>query len=357
MARIVNQKQQKNLNRFGIEIQTKYLDGERYIVKSTSEKNNDNQSIENGIILEKLFFLNGMPVKRLSHYDSRVQYRFITAQEEESDTSCPNCGYSGKGREFVDGCPYCNTFFNIEYADKNLGTKYYYDLVMKSDGYLKMTCFVSLFFSLLVMLVYIMQTGRTFNGYDMAKVIVGGILAGTLIFAVFYVLDAFIITLPVKYIKEKQNKEQRMFWSGMQQKGIDKKKLFNNFIYELSNLLYENPKIIDYNIVDYVKLTELLEEEGMRVSITVNMRLVFCENGQITMEEVQKTFVLEKKKIETFQLKEGINIIKCPHCGSSINAVERKCAYCGTGINRLQEWYLKLGADSNKGLGYGKANG
>ena len=36
---------------------------------------------------------------------------------------CKNCGMSSKLKDFVDGCPYCGTYYNIDYTDKDLGGK------------------------------------------------------------------------------------------------------------------------------------------------------------------------------------------------------------------------------------------
>lgn len=341
MARITEEAQQKNLERLGIEIQTKYLDGDTYIVKSTEEENSDPRSIQNGIVLEKLFFQKGKVLGKLNQYDSRVQYKFVTDMDAESDVVCPNCGYHGKGEAFVEGCPYCKTFYNMDYQDKSLGSKYYYDYVMKGEHYIRTTFLVDLVFSILVMFLYIQVTGRTFNGYDLAKVLVGGVLLGVAFFGIFYALDAFVLMLPVKHLKEKQNQKQKVFWEKLRCQGIEKNKFFNNFHYELRKYLYQNEKLIDYDIIDYVQFAEKNREDVLEVSITFDVRLVFLEENKLKTSEERKVCRMVHKNDAVVKLMDGMNIIQCEKCGASVHVTDGKCGYCGTEIGVYQEWILE----------------
>ena len=47
--------------------------------------------------------------------------------DEEAQHTCENCGFTGKVKEFVNGCPCCDAASNIDYADKELGSKHHYD--------------------------------------------------------------------------------------------------------------------------------------------------------------------------------------------------------------------------------------
>lgn len=331
MARIAEKKQAENLKRLGIEIQTRYLDGDHYVVKSTEEKNNDIQSVENGVIIEKLYFKDGVPGKRLNRFDTGITYKFITSEDETKEISCPNCGHTAKGKEFADGCPYCGTIYNIEYQDKKMGTKDYYNMVMKSDKYIKYTFLVDFIICMTAMLIYILKTGRTFNLYDIMKVAIGGILASFFLFAVFYVLDAFVITLPVAIMKGRENEQQKLFWDRMAQKGIDQKTVFNGFHSELRDYLYKNEKIIDYDVLDYVKFQE--EDKAVdAIRITAILRTVFYEEKQFKVKEEKTDFVLHRSKEGRIRLKGGMNLLICPNCGASMSAEENVCRYCGRSV-------------------------
>ena len=60
------------------------------------------------------------------------------------------------------------------------------------------------------------------------------------------------------------------------------------------------------------------------------------DEAKITKE----TFILKRHEKGVLELKDGVNIIKCPNCGASIDATKEKCEYCNTNINYLQEWIL-----------------
>lgn len=225
----------------------------------------------------------------------------------------------------------------MNYQDKTLGAKYYYDQVMKNEHYLLITFLVDLFFSVLFMFFYIMNTSRTFNEFDIAKVCVEGMLLALVLFGVFYMLDAFIITLPVKLYKESQNQKQRAFWEQMKQRGIQRERLLNQFHINLRNSLYQDETLIDYNIIDYESFACV---QPATIKITVLLRLVYdTDKGIITRNE-SKEYRLQQRKAPVFVCKDGINLLTCSNCGASIDVTDGFCKYCGTKIGSLLEWEL-----------------
>ena len=55
-----------------------------------------------------------------------------------------NCGMNGKIKDFIDGCPYCRTHYNIDYVDKDLGSKYHYDRILKNKTYRIVTAIIDI---------------------------------------------------------------------------------------------------------------------------------------------------------------------------------------------------------------------
>lgn len=70
-----------------------------------------------------------------------------------------------------------------------------------------------------------------------------------------------------------------MFWDRIQQKGIEKQQLINDFHFELRNNIYENENIIDYDIVDYIKYKDIYFSNNIEIHITVELRIVLFINN------------------------------------------------------------------------------
>ena len=66
------------------------------------------------------------------NFDTRMQYFYIQSEDNAKDYKCLNCGMVGKLNAFVNGCPYCYTIYNIDYEEKDLGSKYHYDRVLRN---------------------------------------------------------------------------------------------------------------------------------------------------------------------------------------------------------------------------------
>ena len=148
MAYITESFQDKKLKQYGITIKIKYIVGHKILERRTDNKDNDD--IKAGIICEKEYFINNKPVHIEKNFDSRIEYTYISQDEEKKETTCPNCGMEGKLIDFIDGCPYCKTNYNMEYNDKDLGSKYHYDLVLKNNPYRIMVGIIDLIISMIL---------------------------------------------------------------------------------------------------------------------------------------------------------------------------------------------------------------
>lgn len=335
---IVEQAQTKRLKEKGINIKTKYKVGEEVREKNTDNSKND--QITSGIILEKDYY-KGVLLKKETIFDSRMLYTYELNMGQT--VICNNCGMTSTLEEFNDACPYCHSAFNVDYENKELGSKHYFDWVVKNKSYIIKTYILDFLVSLVITAFIILPNSRTFYIFDILKVVIGAILISLILFYVFYYVDASILLPWIKAKKEKQNQKQRDFWNRMNSYNIDKIKFFNNLNYELREYYYgeKNQDIIDFDILDYTNFEEFQKEENFYIKVTIDIRLVRYGNNKITSKEEEKTYTL--KRVKEFQeLQGGINQIACPSCGASIDRSKPNCSYCGKQINHFQEWYLEI---------------
>lgn len=325
----------EKLKKHNINIKTKYIVANKILERNTNNSVNDD--IVNGIRCEKKYFQNDKLVHTEKIFDSRITYSFVVQKESEEDYTCINCGMNSKLKDFIDGCPYCNTYYNIDYTDKDLGGKYYYDLVLKSNKYRKITGIIDLIVSIILSFIFIKTTSRTFNAIDISKIFIYGIILSLVLYYFFYILDAYIILGPIKKYKNKQNQKQKEFWKRTK---IDKKHFFNNFNYEIRKYYYNKKDIIDYDILDYLELNEYTEKGKLYVDVIIEIRIVYLQNGNIKSKIINDKHTITKHNNEILKLNPGANHIKCNNCGSSINVNIGACEHCGTKLSYLQDWIL-----------------
>ncbi len=329
---------EKRLDNFGINIKTKYKSLDKVLERNSDGSKNDN--IPEGVRIRKDYYYKGMVGHKETTFDSRILYKF-EFNHEGKEQKCPNCGSIGTIDEFSNGCPYCGTHYNLDYDDKDLGSKYYYDYTMKSNTYKIVTLVIDVIVSFFISLMFILETSRTFTIFDMGKVLLGTLLIGAILFFVFYYLDAAIVFSFIKAKKEKLNQEQRDFWNRMNSLGITKTTFYNNLNYDFRNLYYGDkyPDVIDYDIIDYNSFKESEDDKGFYIIVNLDIRLVEFKNGKFSSKLDSKTYTFKRAKIDK-KLDKGVNIIQCHNCGASIDASKGECEYCGTKNNYLQEWYL-----------------
>lgn len=321
----------KRLKDFGLSLITTYKSGNNIVKKNIFEPLTTN--IVNGIRLEKDYLRGGQSVFKLHNFDPRIKYTFINPS---TASKCPNCGadidhQSGE-------CPYCGTSYNMDYESKSLGAKYHTDLVMNTKTYKYVTALVAFVTAFIISYIYIRTTGRTFNGWDMTKVLAGTALFGLAFYYVFYYLDSFFILLPVKIYKERINAAQTKFWA---QNGneINKDTFFTNLNYELQKYYFEGDNtrnVLDFDFVDYTTI----RRDGDVVTIEILVREVYMDGGKVKCRQRSKTIRLKRAVIEHKLESVGGVALRCRNCGTSIDAFAKECPSCGTRHNYLQEWYM-----------------
>lgn len=326
----------KKLKDYNINIKTKYIVGNNILERNTDDSYNDD--IEKGVRCEKQYFINNRLVHNERKFDTRIEYTFLSSNLEKETYKCSNCGYESKLKDFVDGCPYCRTIYNLDYSDKDLGGKYHYDRIIRSTKYRFITGIIDIICSIILSYVYLKATSRTFNSYDISKVFIYGLILSLILYYFFYIIDGYIVLGPIKRYKDRQNLKQIDFWK---RTNIDKKKFFNNLNYEIRKKYYSSNDIIDYDIIDFDEFNEKNINDNLNVFVKAYVRIIKYNNGKITSSYIIETYNMEKTKNEILELKDGVNYIKCSNCGASIDVTKGKCKYCHTEINSLQEWILK----------------
>ena len=336
MSLISDNDQNNKLKQYKINIKTKYIVGNKILERNTDNSINDD--IKSGIRCKKRYYVNNILSHTEKDFDSRIAYTFISKNVEDKEYTCPNCGMASRLKDFIDGCPYCKTYYNIEYTDKDLGSKYHYDRVLKSNIYRIITAFIDIIVSFILSFIFIKTTSRTFNNYDITKVFVYGIILALILYYFFYILDAYIVLGPIKKYKDRQNQKQINFWK---KTNINKKVFFNNLNYEVRKYYYSQPNIIDYDVLDYLDFKDYVVHDTLYVEVLAHVRIVSFNNNKITSKIVKDSYLMKKHNNGILELNEGANIIKWSNCRASVSASKGECDYCHTKINYLQEWILE----------------
>lgn len=336
MALISETYQKEKLKRYGINIRTKYIVGNKILERNTNDSVNDN--IERGIRCQKEYYIDNKLAHKEKLFDSRIEYTYIMDNNINEEYECPNCGMKSPLKDFIDGCPYCKTYYNMDYSEKDLGSKYHYDRVLKSNIYRVITLIVDIIISIIISFIFIKLTSRTFNNYDIIKIFIYGIILSLILYYFFYITDAYIILSPIKKYKDKENKKQIEFW---QRTKINKKTFFNNLNYEIRKKYYSKENIIDYDILDYTKFKDYEVNRVLYVDVTADLRIVTYENKKLKSKIITQTYTMKQNKNTLLNLGNKENIIRCANCGASIDVTKGKCEYCHSEIKYLQEWILE----------------
>ena len=128
---ITESKQSKRLKNYNLSIRTLYFQDNT--IRQRNTDNSLNEDITQGVVLKKEYYHNNKLLKTEKVFDSRITYTYKF--DGSGEYTCKNCGMSGKISDFEEGCPYCNTNYNVDYEDKNLSNKNYYDLIVKNKSF------------------------------------------------------------------------------------------------------------------------------------------------------------------------------------------------------------------------------
>ncbi len=351
MARVFESLHYKKLKREGIRIDSVYhcKDGD----KTRSSDSSVSEDVRGGILLKKIYYQDGKLSFVKGGFDSRILYTFVSQDEDTRQMQCPNCGYTAAGRDFLDGCPYCGTNFNMTFEDMEAGAKRSYDQILHSTGYRAIVCLLSLILGMVISFLIIYNTSRIFNFVSWGRVIFYGLVLSVIAYLIFYFMDARVVPGPIARYKDRKNQQDRAFW---QRSGIDQTRFYNNLQYELQRIYYsgEGPDSLDEDVVDF----EIVDTEDFRqsrkggkdlVSLTLYVNETVCsKEGRLSAQEKKRQLQLERwsgdsRGQELDRLRGGANVILCHNCGSSLDVTQTQCPSCGTRINFYQQWYIADG--------------
>ena len=330
---------EKKLKKLNINIISKYLDNGQNKLRSTDNKYDDD--VLSGILVNKRYIKDDKMLHEEKEFNPRILHGYIVKEELDKEHICQNCGATFKPADTTI-CPYCCSIYTIDYTDKLLGARYHYDRIIHSNKYLLITFLIDFIICQVVSFMFFANTGRTFYLFDILKSFGFGLIFTLVLFYVFYVLDAVLISLPVKMIKDKENSKKIKVWTKLEELGVNKKEFFNNFNSSLYEHYYkEDNDIIDYDIIDYSSYSYFYDDKKrLNVNVTILVRLVHFKDDSIYSNTVSETLTLRKNEIEQSNIEKGLNLVKCHNCGASIDVTKSNCSYCRTPVHYLQSWYI-----------------
>ena len=332
---------EKKLKEKNIVIKTIYSDGNKTYEKYSDNSKNDN--LERGIRVEKDYYLNNKLVKKLYGFDPRIEYTFINSQAIGTDYDCPNCRMITKISENTERCPYCDSYFNLDYKNKDQGSKSSYDLVLHSKKYIFVTLLLDVTISFFISYLYFSH-GRTYNVYDLGKTAAVGLGLALLLFFVFYLIDGLIVLLPIRLKKEKINASDAKLWKELDDRKIHYNTFYNNLHYELDKYYFVdqvNSTIVDYDVIDYYNFKLMEDASHIYLSLDMIIREVRYVDNRFECRTLNKKVVFKKNSKPVVRTDDGeIHNINCHNCGASIDVTSDKCRFCDTPNNYNQEWYL-----------------
>ena len=100
--------------------------------------------------------------------------------------------------------------------------------------------------------------------------------------------------------------------------------------------LYEKSDLIDFEIVDYLNIEFLSEDE---LIITCKVKEIYYDSKIHTCENTYKIKVYHN---DVNYIKDNNKIIKCLTCGASLDITQKKCKYCGRINDINNEWIIEL---------------
>lgn len=334
MALISKKSYFEKLKDNNIKVITKYKVGNN-IISCDNEK--INEDVVSGIRLEKEYYKNGYFIGKIFDFDSSIEYTMVNPKLDNKE--CPNCGMKMNENEYDTSCPYCHTYFNLDFKDKALGNKSTYNYVVHSKLYRLIALLIDILIVFPLVFLYIKNTSRTFNEFDFLKIGVFTTLLVIIFYLIFYVVDFYVVLGPLKRRKTIENAKIKEFWNKTR---IDRVKFFNNVAYELENYYFRDDfkDIIDFDIVDYNNFRLEKNEKQEIVYVDILIRFIRLKGNKIKEKYVKKEYKFRRANKDNIG-NNNSSIVMCRNCGASLDITKNECEYCGTKYNYLQEWYLE----------------
>lgn len=339
MIPISEKKHYKRLEEKGIVIEEKFSEDENEIYYRISDGSRVDD-IKNLPKSEVIYYKDGKKICNINHFDENARYTFISNQNSNKEISCPNCGNIGKEFEFINGCPFCGSDFNMDYVEKkSTGFKPVEMIgIRKIQG-------IALLFTALMFII------RCITAQNAEEPIIHHIVSVILIpifFFISYLVTSFLM-FPICIYKIAKDSSMIGKFSAMIQSGVlsSKQRLYNDLNNELSNYYYDTKKsngyenLIDFDILEYKDIT-FNNNNGVEpyIIISYKIRKIYFENDKVYKTISNAKVKLKKNNIKDI-FKDGYRVIKCVNCGASIDVTSSECDYCHTPNNFKNEWTIE----------------
>lgn len=365
MTFVSEKEQAKILKKYGLCVQTEFWENHNIRIRSSDHSHGDD--VRDGIVLQKKYFRNDALIHREKDFSPLIKYTYLGTEAASGTCTCPNCGYEEKGTAFSDGCPYCGASYNVEYADRREGGQYFADKESKNTGLYAAVLILCLAVCLPISFYLVKTTGRTFMFFDKLKAVVFGVTPALLIFYLFFVTHAFVITRLAQQRYEKQTQLIRKFEKDLGELEIPLSTFYNNLHSELSYYLYngqqdkngetagDGEKIeiagkdgepVDADILE-CRDFQITEGEAGRpdIRLSVRLRRILMKGEKIHAREDLFRIRMRENTVKPDELHPGVNIIHCRGCGAPVDVTKKTCEYCGRRINYRQRLYI-MSADT-----------
>ena len=319
----------RKLDKENINIKTIYLEDGIELERNTNGSVDD--TIKNGRRIRKEYYLNNELKEIETDFDSRLKYNFIEALNSDKKYTCKNCGMSDKLKEFDAGCPYCGTYYNLDYSSKNNKKKMYYDRLLRNKSYRMMTVMLDAFFCFITAVLIYNRAIDSIAAFEWYKLFVVIVLEAFILFFVLYRVNGLILLKPYKKYKDKENQKQRAFWA---QSGLDKVAFINNFNYEVRKYYYNKKDVIDFDILDFDSVKDYYIRDDRYIEVEAYIRVVkFDDDFTSSYKRRRFTFMYNKNCLSKKRM-------TCYNCGSVVSKSSAKCKKCNADIKYYQEWIL-----------------
>lgn len=321
-------------------------------VKIRSSDYSKAENVRSGVILAKKYYLDEKMLHQETEFNPSLLYSFVFPALEDGRVQCPNCGGVGEDALFSDGCPYCGAFYNMDYQTELPGSREHNDYVLQEKKSLLFPLVLIMAVCIAVGTFITATTGRTSTVFDYGKgALIGGIVGGVIYLLYSAGKNRAALTLEEISKKNAQDIVLRRFLSDLQENGLTMATFFNNLNLGLRDYYFgsdsdETKNIIDFDVLDYRDQNLARQDGKVYVSTDVFIRLVSEDKGRIWSDETVKRIRMKKSEQSGIVQKAGVNIVKCPFCGSSIDLQAKRCSYCGTAF--LYERPLNIESVSQK---------
>lgn len=333
-------------------------------VSARKDGNNQVGTSSRDVVVDRSFFRQG---KRIFHRKEReISHVNLLKSEVNGDMApCPNCGHLGRISDYIDGCDYCDSKFQVsDFEAKVSGFALEEDVEKKARktysralgglGVFTLGIIIVMVLAF-VLMIGLLLTGQ--NGMGVMYPLLTYLMSVDLLPIVFHSLFALgIIYLAAGGVLMRIMKKQIMGEAVIKAvlPEFSAYDFYQNLEYQLRAIhLSDTPEqvrsfgncslgqaVAGYgDVVDCslcrLKFCEITEtSEGYRIRVSARMKLFRLLYGKIRTRYEQLELVLEGRREILQNNYYAIREYKCPGCGGSVDMLQGGvCGYCGTRLD------------------------